>query len=94
MNGLRGSLGTITDEASARAALAPLNTSTDEFNKISGLANQLSPEAKKSLASAIASIRPTLDQLFDRALQVPGASALIKPTIDNIRAKLDTLTTA
>jgi Bacterial protein of unknown function (DUF937) len=94
LNGMRGSLGTITDEASARAALAPLNSSTDEFNKISGLANQLSPEAKKSLASAIASIRPILDQLFDRALQVPGASALIKPTIDNIRTKLDTLTTA
>jgi hypothetical protein len=94
VNGLQGSLGTITDEASARTALAPLNNSSDEFNKISGLANQLSPEARKSLASAIATIRPTLDQLFDRALQVPGASALIKPTIDNIRTKLDTLTTA
>jgi Bacterial protein of unknown function (DUF937) len=94
INGLRGSLGTITDEASARAALAPLNTSTDEFNKISGLVSQLSPENRKSLASALATVRPTLDQLFDRALQVPGASALIKPTIDNIRTKLDTLTTA
>ena len=94
INGLRGSLGTITDEASARAALAPLNTSTDQFNKISGLVSQLSPENRKSLASALATVRPTLDQLFDRALQVPGASALIKPTIDNIRTKLDTLTTA
>ena len=94
INGLRGSLGTITDEASARAALAPLNTSTDEFNKISGLASQLSPENRKSLASVLANVRPALDQLFDKALQVPGAAPLIKPAIDSVRAKLDTLTTA
>ena len=94
INGLRGSLGTITDEASARAALTPLNTSTDEFNKISGLVSQLSPENRKSLASVLAKVRPALDQLFDKALQVPGAGPLIKPAIDSVRAKLDTLTTA
>jgi Bacterial protein of unknown function (DUF937) len=94
INGLRGSLASISDEASAQSALASLKTSDDQFGSVSGLVSQLSPENKKSLASAIAAVRPTLDQLFDKALLVPGASALIKPTIDNIRAKLDTLTTA
>ena len=94
VNNLRGSLAKITDEASARAALASLSGSVEQFNKVGSLASQLSPESRKSLASVITKIRPALDQLFDKALQVPGASALIKPTIDSIRAKLDTLTTA
>jgi hypothetical protein len=33
-----------------------------------------------------------LDQLLDKALAVPGVAAIIKPTVDAIRAKLDTLT--
>ena len=94
VNSLRGSLENITNEASARDALAPLQSSIDEFNKVSGLVNQLSPESRKSLANVIASVRPALDQLFDKALQVPGASALLKPAIDGIRTKLDSLTTA
>jgi hypothetical protein len=44
------------------------------------------------LAELLASIRPNLDQLLDKALAIPGAAAIIKPTIDAIRAKLDTLT--
>ena len=94
VNDLRGSLAKITDEASARAALASLSGSAEQFNKVDSLAGRLSPENRKSLASVITKIRPALDQLFDSALQVPGASAVIKPTIDSIRAKLDTLTTA
>jgi Bacterial protein of unknown function (DUF937) len=93
IDGLRGSLASISDEASARSALASLKSSDDEFGSVSGLVSQLSPENRKSLASAISTVRPALDQLFDKALLVPGASAVIKPTIDNIRAKLDTLTT-
>ena len=54
--------------------------------------NQLSPENRKMLAELLASIRPNLDQLLDKALAIPGAAAIIKPTIDAIRAKLDTLT--
>lgn len=91
VNALRDSLATITDEASARAALEPLKNSAAEFRSISGLADQLSPENRGSLASVISAVRPTLDQLCDKALQVPGAGAILKPTIDDIRTKLDNL---
>jgi hypothetical protein len=46
------------------------------------------------LAETLASIKPNLDQLLDKALAIPGVATLIKPTIDAIRSKLDTLTTA
>ena len=54
--------------------------------------NQLSPENRKMLADLFASIRPNLDQLLDKALAIPGVGQIIKPTVDAIREKLDTLT--
>lgn len=90
---VRSSLGRITDENSAKAAVADLNGSVGEFNKLAGMLNQLSRENRKSLANAIAAARPTLDRLFDAALQIPGVSAVIKPSVDSIRAELDTLAT-
>jgi hypothetical protein len=91
---LRASLETITDEASAKTALVPLQDSAAELNKITGMLNQLSPANRAIVAKAIASIRPSLNQLFDKALQIPAVAALIKPSIDSIRSEMDTLATA
>ena len=33
-----------------------------------------------------------LNQLFDKALAIPGVAEIIKPTIDTLKAKLATLT--
>ena len=94
VNGLRSSLEGITDETSAKSAMAPLEGSIGEFNKLAGMLSQLSPQNRQSLANAIAATKPMLDQLFDKALTVPGVSALIKPSIDSIRTELNTLATA
>jgi hypothetical protein len=93
MNGMRNALAGIRDEASAQSAIDPLKRSVTDFEKVKGLADQLSPEMKTTLANAIAAARPTIDGLLDRALQIPGVAALIKPTIDSIRSELDTLAT-
>lgn len=94
MNGMRDALAGIRDEASAQSALDPLARSATDFEQVKGLAGQLSPEMRTTLASAIAAARPTIDKLFDKALAIPGVAALIKPTIDSIRSELDTLATA
>jgi hypothetical protein len=91
---LRASLETITDEASAKTALVPLQDSAAQLNKITGMLNQLSPANRAIVAKAIAAIRPSLNQLFDKALQIPAVAALIKPSIDSIRSEMDTLATA
>lgn len=91
---LRASLETITDEASAKTALLPLQDSAAQLNKITGMMNQLSPANRAIVAKAIAAIRPSLNQLFDKALQIPAVAALIKPSIDSIRSEMDTLATA
>ena len=91
---MRSSLTSIQDKTSAEAAVAPLTRSANELARLTKLLDQLSPEARKTVVNTIVATRLTLDQLFDKALAIPGASALIKPTVDSIRSQFDTLTTA
>ena len=91
---MRSSLTSIQDANSAQAAVAPLTSSASEFARLTKLLDQLPPEARKTVVNTIVATRPTLDQLFDKALAIPGVSALIKPTVDSIRSQFDTLTTA
>jgi hypothetical protein len=46
------------------------------------------------LAVAIAAVRPSLDQLADKVLAIPGVGAVVEPAIDAIRARLDLLASA
>ena len=94
VNDLYSSLVGIKDETSAQAGLAGLTKASSEFDQLSGLLSQLSPENRKALADTFASIRSNLDTLLDKALAIPGAAAIIKPTVDAIRSKLDSLTAA
>jgi hypothetical protein len=94
VNGMRTSLAGIHDEASAHAAVQPLENSAGEFARLNKLIDQLSPDVRKTLVSTVMATRPTLDQLCDRALAIPGVSALIKPTVDSVRAEFDTLSRA
>lgn len=94
VSSLRSSLEGIKDEASAQAAVPAIATSKDEINRVTGLISQLSPELRKSLASAVASVKPALEQMFAKALAIPGVGAVIKPAVDSVRAELDTLAAA
>jgi len=87
------SLSGIKDEATAQAAVSGVGKASSEFDQLTGLLNQLSPDTRKAVAEAFAAIKPNLDQLFDRVLAIPGVGAIIKPTADAIRTKLDTLAT-
>ena len=93
VNDLYTSLSGIKDEATAQAAVPGVTKASSEFDQLAGLFNQLPPDARKAVVDAFAAIKPNLDQLFDRVLGIPGVGAIIKPTVDAIRAKLDTLTT-
>ena len=90
---LRTTLGGITDGASAQAALPKLQEVSAQINKVDGLLAQLSPEQRKVLAGIVNPLMPTLNQLFDKVLAIPGVAELLKPTIDALKAKLVMLTT-
>ena len=88
---LRTTLTGITDAASARAALPKLQEVTTQIDKVDGLLAQLSPEQRKVLAGIVNPLMPSLNQLFDKVLAIPGVAELLKPTIDAVRAKLAVL---
>lgn len=91
---IRSSLEGIKDPATAQASLPKLSEAAGQLDKLVAATSQLSPNVRSALAMAIAAIRPTLDQLADKALAIPGVGSVVKPAIDAIRAKLDVLARA
>ena len=94
MGSIRTSLEGVKDAATAQAALPKLSDAVGQLDKLVAATNQLAPNVRKALAVAIAAVRPSLDQLADKVLAIPGVGAVIKPAIDAIRAKLDVLARA
>jgi len=84
---LRTALGSVTDAGSAQAALPKLQEVTAKINQVDGLIAQLTPEQRKLLAGIVNPLMPSLNQLFDKVLAVPGVAELLKPTIDVLRSK-------
>jgi Bacterial protein of unknown function (DUF937) len=82
----------ITDVVSAQAALPKLRSATAQIDKSGAVAGQLSAEQRTVLAGSVTPLLASLDQLFDKVLAVPGVAEVLKPAIDNLRAKLLRLT--
>ena len=85
---LRSTLGGVTDAASAEAALPKLRDITTQIDQVDELIGRMTPEQRKLLAGIVSPLMPTLNQLFDKVLAIPGVSDVLKPTIDLIKAKL------
>jgi hypothetical protein len=85
---LRTSLQGINDVASARAAIPAMRTAANEVDRVSGMLGQLSDEQRTAIAGAVAPVMASLNQLFDKALAIPGVGELLKPTVDSLRIKL------
>src|SRR5262245_18931726 len=92
ISSLRTSLTSITDPASAQAALPRLREATAQIDKVSGMLGQLSDVQRRTLAGLISPTLSTLNQLFDKVLAIPGVAEIIKPTIDTLKASLVRLT--
>ena len=88
ITGLTSTLGNIKDAATAQAALPNLNASSIALDGLSKLSGGLAPDAKSSLAALIGGAIPQLKPLVETALKVPGAEAVVKPTLDTIMGKM------
>ncbi|MBS0239568.1 MAG: DUF937 domain-containing protein [Proteobacteria bacterium] len=91
---MRSAVASVQDVSSAQAAMAPLTNSANDFVRLSKLLDQLPAQSRKTVVNTITATRPALDQVFDKALAIPGVSAIIKPTIDKVHSQFDALTTA
>jgi Bacterial protein of unknown function (DUF937) len=95
VNSSVGSIRTVlpgmTDAASAQAALPKLKEATAQLSEVSSRATQLSPEGKTTLVKLVVAVTPAINQMCDKVLATPGAGAVAKPAIDELRGKLDAL---
>ena len=91
VDGLRNTLQGVKDVDTARAALPTLQEATAQFDKLGGLVNQLPAGGKTAIAAFLTSIRPAIDEAFNKVLAIPGVSAVVKPTIDTIKVNLDAI---
>jgi hypothetical protein len=92
LSNLHQTLSGVTDTDSAQAALPKLREAAAQIDKAQSLSGQLSPEQRKVVAGLVNPIMPSLNQLFDKVLAIPGVSAELKPAVDAIKAKLAVLT--
>jgi len=91
MGALKSVLPGITDAATAQAALPKIREATAQLNEIAAVATKLSPERKTALAKLITAAAPAINQMCDKVLATPGVGEVAKPTIDELRRKIDTL---
>jgi hypothetical protein len=85
---LRTSLQGINDVASARAAIPTLQTATNGVDRVNAMLGQLSAEQRTAIAGAVTPVMASLNQLFDKALAIPGVGEVLKPTVDTLRVRL------
>ena len=94
LDGLKASLGSITDATTAQAALPKLQEATSALEKVNGKAGKLDTEQKSALAALITAALPVINPLIDKVLAIPVVSDILKPAVDGLRAQLDALAKA
>ncbi|MFM9941985.1 MAG: DUF937 domain-containing protein [Hyphomicrobiaceae bacterium] len=91
VEGLRGTLGSIKDEATAKSALPRLQETLKQLDGINTMRGNMPAEAKKGLAAYIAQLLPIIRPMIDNALKTAGVGPVAKPVLDNILNRLDTM---
>ena len=91
ISGLRTTLAGITDAASAHAALPKLQQTAAQLDKVNDMAGQLPAEQRKLVSGLVTPAMPSLSQLFDKLLAIPGVSDELRPVIETLKTRLTTL---
>jgi small-conductance mechanosensitive channel len=79
----------ITDKASAEAALPSLQAVETKLDELGADVEKLPQHAKEALASLLDDSLPELQDLVTKVEGMEGVGEVVKPTLDNIMAKLD-----
>ncbi len=90
LDGLKATLGGVTDAATAQTALPKLQEAATAIDGISGMLDKLSSGQKTALAAFIAAELPTIREMAANVLQIEGVGEVAKPVIDSLITKLET----
>jgi hypothetical protein len=90
-DGLKSTVGSIKDKATAEAALPKLQEAAAQVTALNATAATLPADGKKGLAQLVASLLPVIQPLITSALGSADASGVVKPVLDTILGGLTTL---
>jgi len=91
LDGLRTTLGGITDAATAQAALPKLQETVTALDGISGLLAKLTAEQRSMLAGLVSAALPAIKEVSGKVLAIPGVGSILKTTVDGLVAKIEAL---
>jgi len=91
LDGLTTALAGITDEATAKAAVPQLQDIAKQIEDVKTAAAPLSAEAKKPIASLVASSLPIITAAVEKAVGIPGVAAILNPILQPLVANLEAL---
>jgi hypothetical protein len=84
-------MASVKDEASANAALPKLTDLTGKIDNLTPLVGKLPAASKPAFTNMVKKTSASLQAEMDRVNALPGVSGAIKPTLDSLKAKLETL---
>ncbi len=88
VDGLKTTIGGITDGDSAQAAIPQLEDANTRLGELAGLANQLPEAAQGPFQSMVGTAVSALKPMIDSAIEASGAGAILQPIVDSMMEKL------
>ena len=91
INTLKSALPGMTDAAAAQAALPKINEAVAQLNDLRARVEKLSPDGRSAFAKLIVLVTPSVNEMCDKVMATPGVGPVAKPAIDDLKAKMDSL---
>ncbi|WP_024519023.1 DUF937 domain-containing protein [Bradyrhizobium sp. Tv2a-2] len=88
---LKSALPGMTDATAAQAALPKINEAIAQLNDLTTRVTKLSPDGRSAFAKMIVLVTPSVKEMCDKVMATPGVGPIAKPAIDDLRAKMDSL---
>jgi hypothetical protein len=81
-------LGSVSDEASAKAAVPRISDITAELERVRSATANLPAAERSGVATAISALLQAIAPKIDEILKIPGVGPILKPVVDAAVAKL------
>jgi hypothetical protein len=88
---LKSALPGMTDAAAAQAALPKINEAIAQLNDLSARVEKLPPDARSAISKMVVLVTPSVKEMCAKVMATPGAGEVAKPAIDDLQAKMDSL---
>jgi len=88
---IKGAVAGVRDTATAQAALPRIQEAAGRLEKLNMQAGQLSGDARRALATYVASEQGVIKSTIASVLALPGVSAVLKPVLEQMQGRIEGL---